>query len=82
MTPAAAVDPTDQGHFRTTTESFNRRWTFATRDGQVASLDAQPVPVREFVRSMLGGRRFTDTAVTVTDTGFHIALWNLTPSRA
>lgn len=48
----------------------------------LASVDAQPVPVREFLRNMLGGRRFTDTAVTVTDTGFHLALWNLTLPRA
>ncbi|MFE3445091.1 hypothetical protein ACFXNW_18830 [Nocardia sp. NPDC059180] len=31
----AAIDLPDQIYFRTTTESFNRRWTFATRDGLV-----------------------------------------------
>lgn len=35
LPPAAAVALPDQVHFRTTTESFNRRWTFATRDGHV-----------------------------------------------
>ncbi|MFI2279302.1 hypothetical protein [Nocardia beijingensis] len=31
----AAVDLPDQVYFRTTSESFNRRWTFAHRDGHV-----------------------------------------------
>ncbi|WP_156094779.1 hypothetical protein [Nocardia lijiangensis] len=48
----------------------------------LASLDAQSEAVRDFVRNVLGGNRFTDTAVVVTDTGFHIARLDLTLNRS
>ena len=45
------------------------------------TLDAQPVAVREFVGNALGGHRFTDTSVDVTDSRFHVAMWDLTLHR-
>lgn len=48
----------------------------------LAGLDAQPAVVREFVRNVLGGNRFTETSVDVTDTRFHIARLDLTLNRS
>ncbi|MBF6338775.1 hypothetical protein IU450_23185 [Nocardia abscessus] len=48
----------------------------------LTGLDAQPATVRDFVRSALGGDRFTDTPVDVTDARFHIGLWGLTLNRS
>ncbi|MGY5308897.1 hypothetical protein [Nocardia abscessus] len=45
-------------------------------------LDAQPATMRDFVRSALGGNRFTDTPVDVTEARFHIGLWDLTLNRS
>ncbi|MEV0295492.1 hypothetical protein [Nocardia sp. NPDC050710] len=39
----------------------------------LADLDTQPTVVRDFIRDILGGRRFTETSVDVTDTQFRIA---------
>ncbi|MFD4429613.1 hypothetical protein [Nocardia sp. NPDC058497] len=47
----------------------------------LADLDTQPATVRDFVRNTLGGNRFTDTSVDVTDARFHIALWDVTLNR-
>ncbi|MFE7799327.1 hypothetical protein [Nocardia sp. NPDC057440] len=48
----------------------------------LAGLDAQPAVVREFIRNVLGGNRFTETSVDVTATRFHIALVDLTLNRS
>ncbi|MFI2475715.1 hypothetical protein [Nocardia xishanensis] len=48
----------------------------------LTSLDAQPAAVRDFVRNILGGKRFTDTSVAVTGTGFHIAALGLSLNRS
>ncbi|MGW5318128.1 hypothetical protein [Nocardia thailandica] len=42
---------------------------------------AQPASVREFLDGALGGRRFTDTAVEVTDTGLRIVGLDTTLAR-
>ncbi|MFI1241170.1 hypothetical protein [Nocardia salmonicida] len=47
----------------------------------LAALDTQPPAVRDFVRNTLGGHRFTDTSVDVTDARFHLALSDLTLNR-
>ncbi|MEV0855930.1 hypothetical protein [Nocardia fluminea] len=47
----------------------------------LASADAQPSAVRDFLRNTLGGRRFTETTVDVTDARFHLALSDLTLYR-
>ncbi|MEV0550927.1 hypothetical protein AB0H98_29350 [Nocardia salmonicida] len=47
----------------------------------LATLDTQPPAVRDFVRNTLGGHRFTDTSVDVTDARFHLALTDLTLNR-
>ncbi|MEV0336342.1 hypothetical protein [Nocardia sp. NPDC050717] len=47
----------------------------------LAELDSQPAAVRDFVRNALGGNRFTDTAVTVTEADFQLAHWGLTLRR-
>lgn len=46
------------------------------------SLDSQPAAVRDFVQGVLGGRRFTDTAVDITDSRFHIAYLDVALDRA
>ncbi|MFD4441870.1 hypothetical protein ACFWPK_19055 [Nocardia sp. NPDC058519] len=47
----------------------------------LAALDTQPTSVGDFVRNTLGGNRFTDTSVDVTDTRFHLSLSDLTLNR-
>ncbi|MET9215857.1 MULTISPECIES: hypothetical protein [unclassified Nocardia] len=47
----------------------------------LATLDTQPVAVRDFVRNTLGGNRFTDTSVEVTDRALRLARWDLTLHR-
>ncbi|WP_431971930.1 hypothetical protein [Nocardia sp. bgisy134] len=48
----------------------------------LAGLDAQSAAARDFARNILGGKRFTDTSVAVTDAGFHIAALDLTLNRS
>ncbi|MCP2316883.1 hypothetical protein APR12_002223 [Nocardia amikacinitolerans] len=48
----------------------------------LAGLDAQPAEVRDFVRNVLRGSRFTETSVVVTDTRFHIDRLDLTLNRS
>ncbi|MFE6863083.1 hypothetical protein [Nocardia sp. NPDC057668] len=47
----------------------------------VSSLATQPAPIREFLTDTLAGRRFTDTAVVVTDTGFRVDVLSVTLTR-
>ncbi|MEU2043370.1 hypothetical protein [Nocardia niwae] len=48
----------------------------------LGDLDAQPAVVGDFVRNVLHGNPFTDTAVDVTEERLHIGDWELTSSRS